>query len=185
MLKLVNIKGTSINLRYQINISLLNFWPQTAKSLHWLYYCTLHFKAAIHFWDNVWSFLIGSKSLQDFNCLVISVLVLEKGWDHISRFNPITFLCMFQARNWISNAIWKYVMVFFVFNDLRWGAVNCFIDIGATVDHHCLNYIFIKLVRKDTNIYILPLLFIYNTQVFFWFNMGTRSPFQLVSTKEW
>jgi hypothetical protein len=62
--------------------------------------------------------------------------------------------------------------------EVRWGdcAVNCFIDIGATVDHHCLNYIFIKLVRKDMNIYILPLLFIYNTQKFFLVQHGYQIP---------
>jgi len=26
-------------------------------------------------------------------------------WDLINRFNPATFLCLYQARSWISNTI--------------------------------------------------------------------------------
>ena len=33
------------------------------------------------------------------------VLSREEGWDTINRFNPATFLCLSQARTWISNII--------------------------------------------------------------------------------
>ena len=31
----------------------------------------------------------------------------------------------------------------FVFDDLRWEVIVCFVDIGGIVDHHCLNLLFI------------------------------------------
>ena len=50
----------------------------------------------------------GSKSVQVFHCLFISVLLLEiqflrgKCWDLINRLNLTIFLCLSQARTWIS-----------------------------------------------------------------------------------
>jgi len=47
-----------------------------------------------------------------FYCLLIYVLSLEiylaraDGWDPINRFNSATFVCLSQARTWISNVIW-------------------------------------------------------------------------------
>ena len=35
-----------------------------------------------------------------------------------------------------------YVMVFFMFNDLRWDVIARFVDIGGFIDHHYLNYLF-------------------------------------------
>jgi hypothetical protein len=49
--------------------------------------------------------------VQVFYPLLIYVLPLEiqlsrgEGWDPINRFNPATFLCLSQARTWISNVI--------------------------------------------------------------------------------
>ena len=50
-------------------------------------------------------------------------------WDPICRFNSTTFVCLLQARTWISNVNivrmdmgtneYEYVMVFFMFNELR------------------------------------------------------------------
>jgi hypothetical protein len=37
-----------------------------------------------------------------------------------------------------------YVMVFFVFSELRWVVIVHFVDIVGIVNHHCLNFIFIK-----------------------------------------
>jgi hypothetical protein len=31
----------------------------------------------------------------------------------------------------------------FVFSEIRWQVIVCFIDIGGTVDHHCLDFLFI------------------------------------------
>jgi hypothetical protein len=33
-----------------------------------------------------------------------------------------------------------YAGVFFMFTDLRWKVVVCFVDIGGIVDHHCLSF---------------------------------------------
>jgi hypothetical protein len=38
----------------------------------------------------------------------------------------------------------SYVVVFFMFNDLRRDVIVCFVDIGGIVDHHYLNSIFIR-----------------------------------------
>ena len=38
----------------------------------------------------------------------------------------------------------SYVVVFFMFNNLRWYVIVRFVDIGGIVDHQCLNCLFIK-----------------------------------------
>ena len=82
-----------------------------------------------------------------FYFLFIYVLLLEiqlsrgEGWDPINRFNPATSLCLSQARTWISNIM--LLSLIFVFNELRWEVIVCFVDIGGIVDHHCLNFLFI------------------------------------------
>jgi hypothetical protein len=38
----------------------------------------------------------------------------------------------------------SYVMVFLVFSELRWDVIVHFFDIVGIVNHHCLNYLFIK-----------------------------------------
>ena len=61
----------------------------------------------------------------------------KEGRDPINQFDPATFVCLFQARAWISNAIcygFFYLMI--------WGEVIvCFVDISGIVDHHCLEMI--------------------------------------------
>ena len=57
-------------------------------------------------------------------------------WIHISRFNPITFLCLSKAKIWISNVICS---AFFFGVEV----IYRFVDIGGIVDHHCLNFLFI------------------------------------------
>ena len=55
--------------------------------------------------------LSGREYVQVFYPLLIYVLPLEiqlsrgEGWDPINRFNSATFLCLSQARTWISNVI--------------------------------------------------------------------------------
>jgi hypothetical protein len=79
--------------------------------------------------------------------LFITVLLLEiklsrgEGCYHINRFNPRTFLCLSQARTWISIIIRHGL---FMFNDLRWELIVYFVNIGGIVDHHCLNFLIIK-----------------------------------------
>ena len=65
-----------------------------------------------------------------------------EGGNLIYQFNLATFLCLSQARAGIFNVI-NYVMVFFVFSELRGKVTFRFIAIGGTVDHHCLNFLII------------------------------------------
>ena len=37
-------------------------------------------------------------------------------------------------------SLMPYVIVFFVFNYLRWEVIVCFVGISGIVDHHCLHY---------------------------------------------
>jgi hypothetical protein len=64
-----------------------------------------------------------------------------QGWDHLSWFNPTTFLRLSLARNWISNVIWPCLFVFSMF---RWEEIVRLVDFGGIADHYCLNFLFIK-----------------------------------------
>jgi hypothetical protein len=69
----------------------------------------------------------------------------------IHRFNPATFVCLFQARTWISNVICHGFYVFSEFSSDDRGLIVLLIDIGGTDDHHCLNFLF-KNEIKSTNL---------------------------------
>jgi hypothetical protein len=53
------------------------------------------------------------------------------------RFNPATLLCLSNAGPGFPAA---YVLVFFMFNNLRLEVVVHFVNIGGIVDDHCLNF---------------------------------------------
>jgi hypothetical protein len=53
-----------------------------------------------------------------------------------NRFNPTTFVCLFQARTWISNTM--LLSFFCVHNSMRWEMVICFVQIRGIIEHHCL-----------------------------------------------
>jgi hypothetical protein len=42
-----------------------------------------------------------------------------------------------------------YVVVFFMFTDLRSEVIVYFVDIGGIVDHHCLRFLFINKVKTN------------------------------------
>jgi hypothetical protein len=67
-------------------------------------------------------------------------LCLGDDWEPIYQFIPATYLCLSQARIWISIVI--CCGLFVVFWELRWEIR--FVDIGGIVDHHCLNFLFIN-----------------------------------------
>ena len=47
----------------------------------------------------------------------------------------------------------KYLVVpLFVFSELRWQMIVCFVDIGGIVDHHCLDFLFIIEIVFQTEI---------------------------------
>ena len=91
-----------------------------------------------------------------FYCLLVSVLPLEiqmskvMGYDPINQFNPATIFCLCHARTWIVNDKCN-VVISFVINDLRYAMVERFVDIGAIVDHHCLNFVFVTVIIQIIN----------------------------------
>ena len=70
---------------------------------------------------------------------VIKYTNYQEGWDPIIWFNPTTFVCLSQARS--SN-----IMVYSMFNDLRWEMIVCFVDI-CVIDDHCLSFLFFYIVH--------------------------------------
>ena len=54
---------------------------------------------------------------------------------------PPHFVCLSQARTWISNVICGGL---FVLSKWRREMIVRFVDIGGIVDHHCLNFLFIR-----------------------------------------
>jgi len=77
------------------------------------------FMLSFHFCINIWFFSDEANLYWFFIiCLYLfchwRVNYHERGgWDAINRFNTANFLCLFQAKIWIS-----YVMVFFIFTNL-------------------------------------------------------------------
>ena len=112
---LINIKsGISISFDFvvpRVKYSTFLSISQLTTAIHWPCYCTVH--VLFYF---VVVFLSGSESMQVFfNRLFIYVLPLEihlSGWDTINQFNPVTFLCLSQAMNWIYNVTCHGIIVF-------------------------------------------------------------------------
>jgi hypothetical protein len=76
-------------------------------------------------------------------------LLRGNGCDPTNRFNPATFLCLFQARIWIAN-----VVVFFVlWVQLRCEVIVRFFDIGGIDDHRCLNFLFMMLQKYNLRLF--------------------------------
>ena len=72
--------------------------------------------------------------------ICIAVQLSEgEGWDINNQFNPASFLCLSHAKTGFATS---HAIVFVVFSEFRWLFV--FVDIGEIVDHHCLNFLFIK-----------------------------------------
>ena len=68
-------------------------------------------------------------------CCWISSYQEVEGWDPINLLNTTTFLCLSQARTWITSVICHH---FFMFNKLRWEVIVSFVDIGGILDHQSL-----------------------------------------------
>ena len=60
----------------------------------------------------------------------------------LTGLTPPQFLCLSQARTWISNVICHGL---FMFSELRQEVFVRFVDIGGIGDHHCLNFLIITL----------------------------------------
>ena len=70
--------------------------------------------------------------------IFVMVFWVEVGcWDSINWFNPTTCVCLFQARTWISNVIYRGLFL------VQWIKVIIHsIDIADIDDHHWLSFIF-------------------------------------------
>jgi hypothetical protein len=58
----------------------------------------------------------------------------EEGWDPTNRFNPRHICC--ACPNLEPGFTTLFVVVFFVFRQLRWNVMVRFFYIGGIVDHH-------------------------------------------------
>jgi len=84
-------------------------------------------------------------------CICIVVRDPGDGWDLIDRFNPDTLCACSKTGTGFPTL---YVVVFYVFSELRWEVAVGFVDISGNVDHHCLIFLFIMkevFTCKQTN----------------------------------
>ena len=65
-----------------------------------------------------------------------------ENWDSIIQFNPATFCVPVPSQdlNFERHMSWS----FFVLSEWRGEMIVGFVDIGGIVDHHCLNFLFIR-----------------------------------------
>ena len=63
----------------------------------------------------------------------------------------VSMTCMFTLSGVEPEFPTSYVVVFFMFNELRWDVIVHFVDIGGIVHHHCLNFLFIESLLKPHN----------------------------------
>ena len=78
-----------------------------------------------------------------FICMAIGDAIIERGW---GVGNPSTGLTQTHFCVCPEPALgfpMSYVMVFFMFNELRWDMIVHFVDIGGIVYYYCLNFLFI------------------------------------------
>ena len=73
-------------------------------------------------WNGIWDCLIVSF------CLLYPV-IKKTSLDLICRFVLAIFMCLSQAMTWISTP--SYVVVFVMFNGLRWDVIVHFVDLGG------------------------------------------------------
>ena len=97
-------------------------------------------------------FLSWSKSMQVFllfvyTWVIFGDLIIKRGKVWITLTGLIKpHLCAGPKQEpWYLSG---YVVVFFVFNDLRFEVVDHVVDNGGIVDHHCLNFLFIEWSRR-------------------------------------
>jgi hypothetical protein len=136
---------------------------QLTMSIHWPWYCTVYVYVVIHFCDSMWSFWVQGNLCRFFFILFVYICVVigdpiirDEVWNSIHQFNPVTFMCLSQARTLISTDIICHGLFCAQWVDVRgdcllcWYWWNCwpslfkyFVDIGGIVDHHCLNVLLI------------------------------------------
>jgi len=124
---------------------------QLTMSIHWACYCRNNvYVYIVHICDSVWSFCWVESNLC--RLFIVCLCSFELPWrfnyQEVEYWNAIngcthaTILYLSLARTWIYITC-AMVFFFVVSNDLRREVVVGFVDIGWTVDHHCLNFLFI------------------------------------------
>jgi hypothetical protein len=103
----------------------------------------------------MWSFWVEAKLCMVFLPFVYIWIALDPvikrgGLGSNKSFNPATFLCLSQARTWISNVI-CHSLFCVQWVQLKWEVIVRFIDIGGIDNCHCLNFLFI-IIREDPTI---------------------------------
>jgi len=115
-------------------------------SIHWPSYCTVHAYVVFHFCDSMWSLWVEANLCRFFYRLFIYVwslaIQLSRGerWDPINRFNPAPFLCLSQAKTWISNVICQSLLCSVSSVKMRDDCSFCWY-LGRIEDHHCLIFL--------------------------------------------
>ena len=77
---------------------------------------------------------------------ILQIILHYLTWNSINQFNPATFMCLSQARTWISKVISHGLFC------VQWFEVrgDCgFVDIGGNIYHHCLSSLFIIYIIKQ------------------------------------
>ena len=74
-----------------------------------------------------------------------------------------------------------YVVIFFMFNNFRWEVVVHCADINRIVDHHCLNFLFIKLENKKLHISVeqprkMPYIYYWSVWILLTFDLHLPIP---------
>jgi hypothetical protein len=103
-------------------------------SIHWPCCCIVNTCGVIHFYENLWFYLVKSNLCRFIYCLFISVVLLDpitrererEDWTSIKQYNLATFVCLSQGRDWIYNVICRVFS-----NRLSWEGGIRFVDIDA------------------------------------------------------
>ena len=101
----------------------------------------IHVNVVVYFCDSMWIFWMDVNLCMFFNiCLYMHChwrfTCLDGGVRiPLTGFAPQHFYVCTKPGLWFSTS---YIVIFFMFNDLWWDVMVCFVDIGWTVDPPCL-----------------------------------------------
>ena len=88
----------------------------------------------------------------------LSPLVTEK--INITNLTPPSFLCLFQARIWISNVLCRGLFCVCLASCFWWEVIVCFVDIGGIVYRHCLNFPSNKYIKYKVHVWQIKYIFL-------------------------
>jgi hypothetical protein len=118
---------------------------QLTKNMHWPCYWTVHVYVVIHVSDSMRASWVEADMF--FHCLFICIAVWgpilsrEEFMIPLTNLTPPNVCACPKPGPWFRT---QYVVVIFVFNDLRWEMVVRFVDISEIVDHYFLNIFYMN-----------------------------------------